>query len=192
MKKLMACMLVFVIVLSMSVTAFASSFTPSVEVKDPALEDSDNDKGKIIITLEDKKDKASKPIKDRMDAAEEAIEKSPYEAKELFDVALIDVDGPVTVTIKNVEIGADEKLALIDKDGNIKILTEGVDYTITKAGHIKLTLDKSYTFAVLKDNLLATNGKVSPETGVEMPVGMMVATVALMGTAVVLTSKAKR
>ena len=192
MKKLMAFLLVVVMVLSMSVTAFANSFTPSVEVKDPTLEDSDNDKGEVIITLEDEKEDASKSIKKRMEAAEDAIKKSPYEAKELFDVALIDVDGPVTVTIKNVEIGPDEKLVLIDENGNIKILREGVDYKITKAGHIKLTLDKSYTFAVVKDNLLATNGKVSPETGVEAPIGMMVAAVALMGSAVVLTSKAKR
>ena len=183
--------MVVMMLCSLCVGAFASSFTPSVEVKDPVVEDSSNDEGEIIITLEKQKDKASKSIKKRMEAAENAIKNSPYEAKELFDVALIDVDVPVTVTIKNVKIGENEKLVLIDDDGNIRILSEGIDYKITKAGHIQLILDKSYTFAVLKDNLLATNGKVSPATGVKAPMSMMAAAVVLMGAAVVLSSKAK-
>ena len=208
MKKILSCLLVVMLLCSLSVAAFADNFVSSVanagapEVAEAAQSDGSDGKALIAITPMDEKDKLPEELKADMDAAFDSLDKAADLAavndelkaaaadqsiavSDLFDIRVLEegtVSFPLTITLKDKNL--DNFVALLHYvDG----AWQWVDAEVAD-GALTFTVDSLSPFAII----VAVDEATSANTGDTVPYGFIIGAVVLAGAAAWFFAKSRK
>lgn len=208
MKKILSCLLVVMLLCSLSVAAFADNFVSSVanagapEVAEAAQADGSDGKALIVVTPMDEKDKLSEAKQAEMDAAFDALDKAADLAavnaelkdaaadqsiavSDLFDISEVEegsVSFPLTITLKDKNL--DNFVALLHYvDGEFV----WVDAEVAD-GALTFTVDSLSPFAII----VAVDEATSANTGDTVPYGFIIGAVVLAGAAAWFFAKSRK
>ena len=208
MKKILSCLLVVMLLCSLSVAAFADNFVSSVanagapEVAEAAQADGSDGKALIAVTPMDEKDKLPEELKADMDAAFDSLDKAADLAavndelkaaaadqsiavSDLFDIRVLEegtVSFPLTITLKDKNL--DNFVALLHYvDG----AWQWVDAEVAD-GALTFTVDSLSPFAII----VAVDEATSANTGDTVPYGFIIGAVVLAGAAAWFFAKSRK
>ena len=208
MKKILSCLLVVMLLCSLSVAAFADNFVSSVanagapEVAEAAQSDGSDGKALIGITPMDEEDKLPEELKADMDAAFDSLDKAADLAavndelkaaaadqsiavSDLFDVRVLEegtVSFPLTITLKDKNL--DNFVALLHYvDGAWQWVDAEVD-----GDSLTFTVDSLSPFAII----VAVDEATSANTGDTVPYGFIIGAVVLAGAAAWFFAKSRK
>lgn len=208
MKKILSCLLVVMLLCSLSVAAFADNFVSSVanagapEVAEAAQADGSDGKALIDVTPMDEKDKLPEAQQTEMDAAFDSLDKASDLAavneelkaaaadqsiavSDLFDIRVLEegtVSFPLTITLKDKNL--DNFVALLHYvDG----AWQWVDAEVAD-GALTFTVDSLSPFAII----VAVDEATSANTGDTVPYGFIIGAVVLAGAAAWFFAKSRK
>lgn len=208
MKKILSCLLVVMLLCSLSVAAFADNFVSSVanagapEVAEAAQADGSDGKALIAVNPMDEKDKLSEAKQAEMDAAFDALDKAADLAavnaelkaaaadqsiavSDLFDISVHEegtVSFPLTITLKDKNL--DNFVALLHYvDGEFVWVDAEVD-----GDSLTFTVDSLSPFAII----VAVDEATSASTGDTVPYGFIIGAVVLAGAAAWFFAKSRK
>ena len=208
MKKILSCLLVVMLLCSLSVAAFADNFVSSVanagapEVAEAAQADGTDGKALVGITPMDEEDKLPEELKAAMDAAFESLDKASdlgavnaelkdaaadqsIAVSDLFDIRVLEegtVSFPLTITLKDKNL--DNFVALLHYvDGAWQWVDAEVD-----GDSLTFTVDSLSPFAII----VAVDEATSANTGDTVPYGFIIGAVVLVGAAAWFFAKSRK
>jgi len=206
MKKILSCLLVAILVFSLSAAVFADNFVSSVanagatELASVADKDGNDVASLIVVTPKDQEDRLTADKQAVLDAAYDSLSNAKdlsavnAELKEaaadlnvavsdLFDIsATEEVSFPLTLTLKNKNL--DNFVAMLQYvDG----AWQWVDAEVN-GDEITFTVDSLGVFAVV----VSVEEAASPDTGDSVPYGMIIGAVVLVGAAAWFFAKSRK
>ena len=216
MKKILSCLLVVMLLCSLSVAAFADNFVSSVanagapEVAEAAQADGSDGKALIDVTPMDEKDKLPEAQQTEMDAAFDSLDKAS-------DLAAVNEELNEQIAEELKAAAADQSIAVSDLF-DIRVLEEGtVSFPLTITlkdknldnfvallhyvdgawqwvdaevadGALTFTVDSLSPFAII----VAVDEATSANTGDTVPYGFIIGAVVLAGAAAWFFAKSRK
>ena len=205
MKKILSCLLVVVLLCSLSVAAFADNFTSSISnpgaptVNKTTQANGEEEDGLIIITPYAEREKLSQEKREVLEEAYDVIDKAEdlaalndqlkaaaadknIAASDLFDVSVVEgkeVSFPLTIELEDESENLKGFVALLHYvDGAF----EWVDATVNEkedGDTLTFTVDSLGAFTIIVE----VDESASAETGEAIPYGFIIGAVVLAGAA---------